>query len=310
MKRPQGQELSTTPLSIALVAVGARGSKILQRIEGITSENIKRIAVVHDVLGTDGIVADTVILLPNDPKAEGASVEQQEEIASSLMMMKGKEIIEALEGSDLVFFVGNITKNLVAHEIRMMAAHARLKGAVTAYVAARPFLFEGLQQQDAASRTEAILHGRLDAFIPIDSNHFNVKGMSVAEAATSVERFIAKFIESLIAIVQQHGSINVDWNDIRSTITNAGQLYFNSVTNPRGDVNALVEKLFSKGTNETLERAVYVISSGSDLPMAEVSDIGKGIGSRLGQDARIIFGMTNKEALGEEVEVTLFAAGR
>jgi len=306
-------------IKIAIVAVGGKAASQFAFMSWAQDGGVRRVAVVPSgsemFLSAENI--DAVISLPLDRRVVAAKTPKDwADIAQSVSVAKMDEIERAIAGADLVFFRGNITSALVAHEIAVIAAHVRAAGKLAVYAYALPFAFEGAGPMALARVHEAVVRASVDALVPVDSDALVLPGMTAAQALGTVGNYIGEFTRACLEMIETCGTINIDWNDIRSTVKNAQRVHVGSVSGTAQDsADDLVQKVFSvkpgfEGVHGGgFERAVYVISAGADVPVQAVHDLGSSIESHLAEDARIIFGVEQSGVTGGEIEVRVVAAG-
>ena len=160
--------------------------------------------------------------------------------------------------------------------------------------------------------SEQILADSVDAMVPVDSDGLVLPDMSATQALSAVGDFIEEFTAACINMIQNCGTVNIDWNDIRSTIVNARCVHVKSVIGSVEQPDELVEKAFfakpgQLSNGEHFQKAVYVISSGPDVSAQTINELGSKIQAKLAQDARIIFGLEDKNFSANEIGLTLVA---
>ena len=306
-------------IKITIVAVGGKAASQFSFMEWTKDVGVQRVAIVpsgSEMFLQPGI-ADAVISLPLDRRVAAAKRRADwVEIAQSIVAAKMDEIDRAIADADLVFFRGNISSALVAEEISVIASRVRAGGKLAVYAYALPFAFEGAQPMALARAHEATVRGSVDAMVPVDSDALVLPGMSAAQALGTVGNYIGEFTRACLQMIETCGTINIDWNDIRSTMHNAQRVHVGSVNGSVDDsADDLVQKVFSvkpgfEGAQGAgFERAVYVISAGADVPVQAVHDLGSSIETHLAEDARIIFGVEQSGVKDGEIEVRVVAAG-
>ena len=188
---------------------------------------------------------------------------------------------------------------------------SKQKGILTVFVGASPFFFEGKVASDQAEQNKAYLQDEIDSVLVLDSDKTIEKGVPVTEGFTKIDKMICEVILSIIDLINKCGVINVDFADLRSTIENGGELFFNSISGTKEDLPTLVNKLFIntqlKSTKTDFSRSLYVIYSNKKLLMQEVGVIGKKIQQHLTNKARIIFGVVSDNKIKQNLKIVLLA---
>jgi cell division protein FtsZ len=227
------------------------------------------------------------------------------------------EIEEVLKGSDMVFITAGEGGGTGTGGAPVVAEIARSLGALTVGVVTRPFGFEGPQRARKADAGIAELKDKVDTLIIIPNDRL----LDVADASTSfIEAFrmadevLLQGVQGITDLITTPGLINVDFADVKAVMTDAGSSLM-GIGQARGD-NRAVEAAKSAVSSPLLEaqidgaRGVLLnIAGGSDLGLYEVNEAARIISQSAHPDAEIIFGAVVDDTLGDEVRVTVIAAG-
>jgi cell division protein FtsZ len=121
-------------------------------------------------------------------------------------------------------------------------------------------------------------------------------------------------VQGITEIITQPGLINLDFADVKTVMTDAGSALM-GIGSARGENRAVraAELAISSPLLETsIDGAMGVLLSvagGSDLGLFEINEACELVQAAAHPDARIIFGTTIDDALGDEVRITVIAAG-
>lgn len=308
-------EPDPTGLEIRIVGVGGRGCNILERLSGLQSTGTELIAIAPSGKAFDRIqVKHKIKLSPSDDaQVEKRSLDELRGLAKTCIEEKAEEMKLAMIGSNIVFLLGNIANQASVLNIIEIARLARESGALTLFIGAYPFSFEGTEKQQATDTNKTMLEQELDGVLVLDYEKTHAKDAAATEVLTLVDKTIASWINELVELVERVGVINVDFNDFRTTILRGGGLFFAVTEGKIDQIPTLLEKLFSNTSSrgmlhDKLERAIYVISGGSGISVATTEAIGKGIAARLYPNARIIFGLVADSTKADTIKISLIAA--
>lgn len=307
-------EPNPTGLKIRIVGVGGRGCNILERLSDLEGQGVELVAIAPSRKVFDRIQVKNKIELSllEDVQTE-TRLDALQGLAKTCIDEKAEEIKQAVSASNIVFLLGNITNISSVLNTIEIARIAREAGALTLYVGAYPFSFEGIEKQNTAELNKTMLEQELDGVLVLDYEKTSAKDAVATEVLTLVDKTIASWINELIELVERVGVINVDFNDFRTTVSQGGELFFGVAEGRIDQIPTLLDKLFSNTSNrgishEKLERAIYVISGGSGVSVATTEAVGKGIASRLDPNARIIFGLVTDPAKTDMLKISLIAA--
>lgn len=294
-------------LNIKVISIGGRGANILERLSAFDKIGIDRIA-----LGVSGKVFSSIqvkrkIELRTENGLHGT--DDMESIIENSINEKRVEIEESIKGANALFMVGNLANNVSAYQIAQVAKIAKENDILTFFVGSTPFAFEGKNKMDSANKNKAFLEDQVDALLILESEKVMAEKIAVTEALTKVDKVLGEIITSVIDLVVKFGMINVDFADLKSTIQNAGEIFFNSVEGTKKEMAALIKDLFDKhdlaNKQRTLNKILYVIYAGSDLLMEDVSFIGDKLRENFNEQARIIFGVVNEEKMINKLKIVL-----
>lgn len=233
----------------------------------------------------------------------------QENTARESIIEVKEDILKQIDNADAIFLLGNLTNETICYQATEIAKLVKQKGALVFFISSTPFPFEGKNKQKIADEMKTILEKEIDALLIVDNKKILTQVMSAQEALTQVDKVTVDLINTVIDLVAKYGVINVDFADLKSTIQNAGEVYFNNISTDKKDFNTLTEELFSKtnltATSENLNKVLYVIYAGKDILMEEVNIIGEKIREKLSSSARIIFGVVNDENMDGKLKVVM-----
>jgi cell division protein FtsZ len=227
------------------------------------------------------------------------------------------ELEDALKGADMVFITAGEGGGTGTGGAPIVAEVARSIGALTVGVVTRPFGFEGRRRSVQAEQGIQALKQAVDTLIIIP----NERLLEIAEPKTAVieafrmaDEVLTNGVKGITDLITTPGLINVDFADVKAVMTDAGSAVMgigHSTGEHRADQAA--EKAISSPLLETsMEGARGVllsIAGPSDMTLHEVSVAAGMISDHCDADANIIFGAIVDDNLGDEMRVTVIAAG-
>ncbi|MGH9100838.1 MAG: cell division protein FtsZ [Acidimicrobiales bacterium] len=227
------------------------------------------------------------------------------------------EIEEALQGADMVFITAGKGGGTGTGAAPVVAEIAKNLGALTIGVVTRPFTFEGRRRAMQAEKGIQDLKEQVDTLIVIPNDRLltvSTEKTSMVNAFKMADEVLLQGVRGITDLITVPGLINTDFADVRMIMLNAGTAIM-GIGNASGEgraVNAARAAITSPLLEASIEGARGVllnIAGGSDLGLFEVNEAAGIIHGVAHADANIIFGAVIDDNLGDEVRVTVIAAG-
>ena len=301
---------------IKVVGVGGGGVNAVNRMIDAGLKGVEFIAINTDaqaLLLSDADVKLDVGRELTRGRGAGADPEVGREAAES----HAEEIEEVLRGADMVFVTAGEGGGTGTGGAPVVARIARSLGALTVGVVTRPFDFEGRRRAAQAEIGVEALRAEVDTLIVIPNNRLlqlSDRTISVIDAFRQADLVLLQGVSGITELITTPGLINVDFADVQSVMKGAGSALM-GIGSARGDdraVEAAERAISSPLLEASIEGAHGVlisISGGSDLGLFEVNEAARMVSDAAHPDANIIFGAVIDDTLGDEVRVTVIAAG-
>jgi cell division protein FtsZ len=228
-----------------------------------------------------------------------------------------EEIEEVIKGADMVFVTAGEGGGTGTGGAPVVANVARSLGALTIGVVTRPFGFEGKRRAAQADSGIERLRSEVDTLIVIPNDRLlsiSDRQVSVLDAFKAADQVLLSGVQGITDLITTPGLINLDFADVKSVMSGAGSALM-GIGSARGDDRAVAaaEKAISSPLLEAsidgAHGVLLSIQGGSDLGLFEIHEAAQLVSSSAALDANIIFGAVIDDALGDEVRVTVIAAG-
>ena len=228
-----------------------------------------------------------------------------------------QDIEDALKGADMVFVTAGEGGGTGTGGAPVVARIARALGALTIGVVTRPFSFEGKRRATQAETGIANLREEVDTLIVIPNDKLLQMidhQIAILDAFKQADQVLMQGVSGITDLITTPGLINLDFADVKAVMSNAGSALM-GIGNARGEDRAraaaemAVSSPLLEASIDGAHGVLLSIAGGSDLGLFEVSDAANLIQSAAHEDANIIFGTVIDDALGDEVRVTVIAAG-
>jgi cell division protein FtsZ len=228
-----------------------------------------------------------------------------------------REIIAAqLRGADLVFIAAGMGKGTGTGAAPVIAAIARNMGILTIGVVTRPFNFEGQVKAKIADGGITELRKFIDTLILVENEKIlsiAEEGVSATEAFNMANDVLYRAAKGIADIITRHGHVNVDFADVRSIMSGAGDAVMGSAA-AAGERRAL--KASSDALNSPLLEGVSVkgakgvlVNITGEVTMRDMRDAMSYIEEQVGSDAKIINGYVDEPQVSGEIRVTVIVTG-
>ena len=227
------------------------------------------------------------------------------------------ELEEVLKGADMVFVTAGEGGGTGTGGAPVVARIARSLGALTIGVVTRPFGFEGRRRQSQAESGIENLRAEVDTLIVIPNDRLlslSDRNISVIDAFRQADHVLLQGVSGITDLITTPGLINLDFADVRSVMHGAGTALM-GIGSARGEDRAVeaAEKAISSPLLEAgidgAHGVLLSVSGGSDLGLFEIQEAAQRVSDAAHPDANIIFGAVIDDTLGDEVRVTVIAAG-
>jgi cell division protein FtsZ len=247
----------------------------------------------------------------------GLGAGAQPEVGGKAADDHAEEIEEVLKGADMVFVTAGEGGGTGTGGAPVVARIARSLGALTIGVVTRPFAFEGRRRANQAEEGIEQLREEVDTLIVIPNDRLlsiSDRQVSVLDAFKQADQVLLQGVSGITDLITTPGLINLDFADVKSVMSNAGSALM-GIGSARGEdrsVAAAEMAVSSPLLEASIDGAYGVllsIAGGSDLGLFEINEAAALVSQAAHAEANIIFGATIDDALGDEVRVTVIAAG-
>lgn len=227
------------------------------------------------------------------------------------------EIEECLKGADMVFVTAGEGGGTGTGGAPVVAKIARSLGALTIGVVTRPFTFEGRRRTNQAEEGIDRLREEVDTLIVIPNDKLlsmTDQQIAIIDAFKQADQVLMQGVSGITDLITTPGQINLDFADVKSIMSNAGSALM-GIGHASGEdrARAAAEMAISSPLLEVsidgAHGVLLSIAGGSDLGLFEVASAANLIEEAAHDEANIIFGTVIDDALGDEVRVTVIAAG-
>jgi cell division protein FtsZ len=134
------------------------------------------------------------------------------------------------------------------------------------------------------------------------------------DAFRSADEVLLNGVQGITDLITTPGLINVDFADVKGIMSGAGTALM-GIGSARGDGRSLkaaeiaINSPLLEASMEGAQGVLMSIAGGSDLGLFEINEAASLVQEAAHPEANIIFGTVIDDSLGDEVRVTVIAAG-
>ncbi|HKX29641.1 MAG TPA: cell division protein FtsZ [Blastocatellia bacterium] len=240
------------------------------------------------------------------------------EIGRDAALEDTEKIIEALEGSDMVFVTVGLGGGTGTGAAPIIASLAAELEALTVAVVTKPFPFEGRHRLRQAESGMEELRSVVDTLITIPNERLLQaadRNMALADAFKMADDVLRQAVQGISDLITIPGFINVDFADVRAIMKGMGMALMgtgHAVGENRAmdaTQRAISSPLLEEASINGARGVLVNITGGTDLTLFEVDESMKVIHDAADADANIIFGTVPDERMQNEMKITVIATG-
>ncbi|HNI33885.1 MAG TPA: cell division protein FtsZ [Microthrixaceae bacterium] len=301
---------------IKVVGIGGGGCNAVNRMIDAGLKGVEFIAINTDAQALLMSDADVKLDIGREV-TRGLGAGSDPEVGRQAAEDHRSEIEEVLRGADMVFITAGEGGGTGTGGAPVVAEIAKSLGALTIAVVTRPFLFEGRRRSVQAEQGIGKLKEKVDTQIVIPNDRL----LSVANDKTSVlnafkmaDEVLLQGVQGITDLITTPGLINTDFADVKMIMHDAGTALLGvGYASGEGRAASAARQAISSPLLESAidgARGILLnISGGSDLTLFEVNEAATVVHEVAHAEANIIFGTTIDDEMGDEVRVTVIAAG-
>ena len=301
---------------IKVVGVGGGGVNAINRMIEAGLKGVEFIAINTD--SQQLIMSDAHVKLDIGRKlTRGLGAGAAPEIGRQAALDHTEEIEEMLRGADMVFVTAGEGGGTGTGGAPIVAKIAKDLGALTVGVVTKPFTFEGKRRTAQADEGIELLREEVDTLIVIPNDRLlaiSDRSISQLEAFRSADQVLLSGVQGITDLITTPGLINLDFADVKSVMSGAGSALM-GIGSARGEARATraaelaISSPLLEASIDGAHGVLLSIAGGSDIGLFELSEAAELVAQSAHPDANIIFGTVIDDALGDEVRVTVIAAG-
>ncbi|MGN6524042.1 MAG: cell division protein FtsZ [Actinomycetes bacterium] len=301
---------------IKVVGIGGGGVNAVNRMIEVGLKGVEFIAINTDAQAL--LMSDADVKLDVGRElTRGLGAGADPEVGRKAAEDHAEEIEEVIKGADMVFVTAGEGGGTGTGGAPVVARIAKSLGALTIGVVTRPFTFEGRRRAGQAEDGISTLRDEVDTLIVIPNDRLlsiSDRQISVLDAFRSADQVLLQGVSGITDLITTPGLINLDFADVKSVMHGAGSALM-GIGSARGEDRAVaaaqmaISSPLLEASIDGAHGVLLSVAGGSDLGLFEINESARLVQEAAHPDANIIFGAVIDDALGDEVRVTVIAAG-
>ena len=301
---------------IKVVGVGGGGVNAVNRMIDVGLRGVEFIAINTDAQALLMSSAEVKLDVGRE-LTRGLGAGADPEVGRQAAEDHVEEIEAALKGADMVFVTAGEGGGTGTGAAPVVARVARSLGALTIGVVTRPFTFEGRRRATNAESGIEALRDEVDTLIVIPNDRLlsiSDRSISIMEAFEEADKVLLSGVQGITDLITTAGLINLDFADVKSVMQGAGSalMGLGAAQGENRAVEATEAAIASPLLGASIDGAHGVLLSiqgGTDMGLFEINEAARMVQEVAHPEANIIFGAVISDNLGDEVRVTVIAAG-
>jgi cell division protein FtsZ len=298
---------------IKVVGVGGAGGNAVELMINSGVKGVEFVVANTDAQSLARCTASTRIQLGTTGLGAGAKPE-----AGQAAAIEQRDAIRAaLSGANMVFITAGMGGGTGTGAAPVVAEVAKEMGILTVAVVTKPFQFEGKRIRVAEAGLEQLSQNVDSLIVILNERLMEVLGddVSMRDAFKAADDVLHNAVAGIAEIINCPGLVNVDFEDVRTVMSEMGMAMMGSafasgVDRARLAAEQAVASPLLEGVNLSGARGVLVnITASHSLKMREVNEVMNTVRGFAAEEATIIFGAVHDEEMGENLRVTVVATG-
>ena len=300
---------------IVIIGIGGGGNNALDRMIASNTSKVKYIAINTDVQVLNNCQAEVKIQI-GEKLTKGYGAGAAPEIGEAAAIESEDEIRKAIEGADLCILTCGMGGGTGTGAVPVVAKYCRDIGALTIAVVTMPFSFESMPRILSAENGIQKLRENVDTLLVIPNDKLigmSEKQLLLEDAFLMADSVLKYTIEGITNIIYNRGVVNIDFNDLKTTLANkgVGHLGIGTVDTGTSLLEAVKQAINSPLLDVSIVGATnLLINTCGKINLITLNEAINYVRELVGGKVNVIWGtVTNEEFDEDKIVVTLIATG-
>jgi cell division protein FtsZ len=301
---------------IKVVGVGGGGVNALNRMIDSGLRGAEFIAINTDAQALLMSEADVKLDIGRE-LTRGLGAGADPEIGRRAAEDHESEIEAVLKGADMIFITAGEGGGTGTGAAPVVSRIAKRLGALTVGVVTRPFGFEGKRRAQQAESGIESLRGEVDTLIVVPNERLlemSDKNVSAVDAFATADDVLRAGVQGITDLITNVADINLDFADVKSVMQGAGSALM-GIGHAKGEDRAVraaemaVSSPLLEASIDGAHGVLMLVQGPRATGLHEINDAARLIQEAVSPEANIIWGAKFDDSLGDEVRITVIAAG-
>lgn len=298
---------------IKVVGVGGAGGNAVQHMINKGVAGVEFIAANTDAQALAVSGAHNIIQIGDS----GLGAGMRPEVGRQLAEQSRARIEDALRGAHMVFIAAGMGGGTGTGAAPIVAEVAKSLGALTVAVVSKPFSYEGQKCMDVAENGLGELTKHVDSLIVILNEKLEdiYEDESMLDWMKHADDVLNNAVAGIAEIINVPGHINVDFNDVKTIMSEQGKAMMGTATASGVDrariaAEQAVASPLLDGIDLSGAKGVLVnVTASRNLKGKEIKEVMAAVRAFAAPDAAIAQGIAYDDEMGDELRVTVVATG-
>ena len=309
------RDIDRTP-KIKVIGVGGAGNNAVNRM---IEDHVKGVTfyMLNTETGTLKRAKTSNTLQIGIQTTRGLGAGANEKVGERAAIENKEEIKQILQGADLVFITAGMGGGTGTGAAPIVAEVAKEMGILTLGIVTKPFLFEGKARKLRADKgTERLKDNVDDLIVVLNDNLLKTTDSKITldQAFSIADNVLEQGITSITDLLTSIGEVNVDFADIKTTVSYKGHAYM-GIGRASGEkkveeaVKQAIDNPLTQSKIDGAKGVIFNVKGDESLSLIEINSAIGLINDKISEEANVIFGTVIDNNMNGEVAVTVIATG-
>ncbi|MEG1427834.1 MAG: cell division protein FtsZ, partial [Oscillospiraceae bacterium] len=216
--------IDEAPQIIKVIGVGGGGGNAINRMATAGVKHVDLICMNTDKQALARAQANHKLQI-GEKGTGGRGAGSKPEVGIKAAEESHDAITAMLKGADMVFITAGMGGGTGTGAAPVIAGIAKDIGALTVGIVTKPFAFEGKRRMEQAEQGIAALREHVDSLVVIPNERLKLvsdQRITLANAFVVADDVLRQGVQSISDLIQLPGIVNLDFEDIKSVMQNAG----------------------------------------------------------------------------------------
>jgi len=298
---------------IKIIGIGGGGRNALNHIISSGMDDVSFLAVDTDVRNLEMSRSPNKVILGKRGTGAGCIPKNGEDAARESL----GDVIDFMRGADMVYLTAGMGGGTGTGVIPVIANAAHNMGILTVAVVTKPFAFEGPRKMRMAQEGIDKLRKEVDALMVIPNEKLLAvceQNVGIQEAFAKADEVLCQAVIGVTELITKAGMVNMDFADIKAVMKKSGIAVMGTGC-ARGEnrisdaLKQAMESPLMETSPSNAKGVLMNITSNGSLTLFELQEAAESLEDCIGDDATFIWGSVEDPEVGDNVKITVIAAG-